>query len=400
VPTAAPQGVRRALQSTPPTLDLTLVASDERMEELKHKEPTLVHKSNVLSNATFTVDILSVGSVTRLDYMEAQIDTWGSHGSVRSFWGLSENDDFNSTCEKMTEAEVDRIVDVCTSHIGLDYEIEKFVNHFYTLTEGYVHRYDAGWLCAQRRVARGLGYLLSVFDVQEHEADLPDFLLVVDDDTYFDIGEFEEYLIENGMLNSPKPQMVTGCVIEANDVLPYSFPYGGFALAINKEAIKRLYTPLYCDGTAPNSFIQLACESLEEDRIGERALFRDGMSLMELFHIYAATTSFCMHSDWLTGYMANYYNLSEIDENTTLGGIKSFPDTCGNLTAAGTKTRFCDEYSGICHNQGPKQQEYYAEISYNRSPQIYKHPPMLRESSDKKKEQSRRLLKQTNDAPK
>jgi hypothetical protein len=51
------------------------------------------------------------------------------------------------------------------------------------LTEGYNNRYDAGWICAQRRAARGLGSLQSVFGVKEHEVELPDLPLIVDDDT-------------------------------------------------------------------------------------------------------------------------------------------------------------------------------------------------------------------------
>ena len=50
------------------------------------------------------------------------------------------------------------------------------------------------------------------------------------------------------------------------------------------------------------------CEKIQKDQIGERALFREGMSLVNLMHAYAIHQPFsnftnwdigyCLHSDW------------------------------------------------------------------------------------------------------
>ena len=45
----------------------------------------------------------------------------------------------------------------------------------------YLFRKDIGWLCAQRRVGRALGWLSHQYS---SDAALPDVLLLVDDDTF------------------------------------------------------------------------------------------------------------------------------------------------------------------------------------------------------------------------
>ena len=398
-PTGASVQRKLDLADSPKLIDFTNTADPDRWEELKRNNLTVVHHSEPMHNASFTIDILSVGSRTRLDYMFGQIDSWGAHGSVRDFWGLSELDDFNYTCDQMTEDEVDWLVDSCTAHVGLDYDIEQFVNHMYTLTEGYIHRFDAGWLCAQRRVSRGLGKLTQHFDPVNRPEELPSYLMVVDDDTYFDIDHYIDFLKRENLYNVTGPQMITGCVIEANEVLPYSFPYGGFGLAINKETLRRLYYPIQCETEydhEPDDIIKAhianACNRIQENRIGEQALYEEGMSVMQLFHRYAGIRTFCFHSDWLTGYIANFYKLSEIHGNVTIGGVKKFPEACGNMTPAGD-IRWCADDEGICHNQGPKQQDYYIKMAYEKNPGNFRNYPELSpESIPKKKKKVARNL--------
>ena len=66
-----------------------------------------------------------------------------------------------------------------------DEQINSFVKKAYTRggdSDGNViFRNDIGWLCAQRRVGRALGWLSHKY---VSDADLPDILLLVDDDTF------------------------------------------------------------------------------------------------------------------------------------------------------------------------------------------------------------------------
>jgi hypothetical protein len=75
-----------------------------------------------------------------------------------------------------------------------------------------------------------------------------------------------------------------------------------------------------------NSFNQpTLCKRVNANFIGERSLFKEGMSVADLMYAYATdqpysqianwTTGYCMHSDWMWGFFVNFYNLSAHDEN-------------------------------------------------------------------------------------
>jgi len=55
-----------------------------------------------------------------------------------------------------------------------------------------------GWLCAQKRPARGLikairAYQTQGDDNESHFTSLPDYLIIVDDDTYYNMEHFSRY---------------------------------------------------------------------------------------------------------------------------------------------------------------------------------------------------------------
>jgi hypothetical protein len=56
--------------------------------------------SDVNTHPPFTVDILSVGSVTMLDLLHVQQETFASHISVRNFFNVTEIDDADPDCSK------------------------------------------------------------------------------------------------------------------------------------------------------------------------------------------------------------------------------------------------------------------------------------------------------------
>ena len=64
---------------------------------------------------------------------------------------------------------------------GWDGQIDRFV----TMTYGKTFRIDrasSGWVCAQRRTGRALGWLQAKYRDQ-NSTDIPDLLVIVDDDT-------------------------------------------------------------------------------------------------------------------------------------------------------------------------------------------------------------------------
>ncbi|KAL7485829.1 hypothetical protein ACHAW6_011422, partial [Cyclotella cf. meneghiniana] len=57
---------------------------------------------------------------------------------------------------------------------------------YYGFTEGNPDRiHDAGWMCAQHRVGRAFGWLHSQY--AGAEPTIPDYLVIVDDDSFMDM---------------------------------------------------------------------------------------------------------------------------------------------------------------------------------------------------------------------
>lgn len=68
------------------------------------------HNAQHKPGTNFIVDILSIGSLSRPEYLESQRATFGSHLLVRNFVSVDERDDTDHACHNsLTEACVDRI---------------------------------------------------------------------------------------------------------------------------------------------------------------------------------------------------------------------------------------------------------------------------------------------------
>ncbi len=165
------------------------------LERLKELRPSIDidRTQNLLhGHGHVTIDIVSIGSNTRFQYLEAQASTWTSHPYVRSFWGFTEKHAHNETCDSMTDEEVTLHIDKCVAGFNETAgRAQHFISDGYTLVEDKKRR-DAGWICAQRRVGRALGWLKQVAYKDHDQDSLPDLLLFVDDDTYIDLNVFEQ----------------------------------------------------------------------------------------------------------------------------------------------------------------------------------------------------------------
>jgi hypothetical protein len=279
----------------------------------------------------------------------------------------------------MSDEERVSYVNSCKSlHERGDRSISAFFTKYYGLSEGNVTRSDSsGWVCAQRRLGRAFGWLHTMYHSERERDSIPDYLFLVDDDTFIDTADVISYL--QGEADGNKGLLMrAGCVFEKNDdSIPYSIPYGGFGLFLNKAALTKLSKPIYCRGDQQDEAV---CEQINADRIGEASIFRDGMSIFELFYRFSATKYFCMHSDWLSGYVVEFYLTSDKavvpEGDHTLGGILEYP-MCGNRTAFSGSIRHCTQDSYTCHNQSPQDMEHFALASYYRAPASYVNAPIL-----------------------
>ena len=175
---------------------------------------------------------------------------------------------------------------------------------------------------------------------------LPDYLFLIDDDTYINMNRTLDYLTEK---YPPEQQnAVAGCLLVWMQNNFFPIPFGGHGTILSRKSLELLTRPLICtqhfksrenetqiftsinaqkralppDTTA--DYEEFACSRILENRVNERPFFRDGMSLVELFEAYAKEqpftdyanwneTGFCFHSDWITAYMVNSYEVGRYE---------------------------------------------------------------------------------------
>jgi len=330
----------------------------DQLATLKSTPPTITHSSPIDIQQDVIIDVISLGSQTRPEYLTYQTKTWATYPNIRHFWGLTEDDDFNPYCSNIDKHDLDISIERCKSAMGWETEIEGFriqaygqaggshaqENLYGTLGGGVArlkkamedaHQHKAGWFCAQRRIGPALGWLQSVY--QDNATSIPDILVLVDDDTSVDIENMKQQMFQNG---TEEPLIGAACSFGRGGI---RFAYGGYGTFFNKASILPLLQPLYCDERQDESskFMQSICDTLQQNRIGELDVFENGDSIFDIFYKYAALTTFCMHSDWLVGYLVTYYG----------GGMRQLVHN----SARGNKCSIdiCDADSVTCHNQSP-----------------------------------------------
>ena len=122
-----------------------------------------------------------------------------------------------------------------------------------------------------------------------------------------------------------------------------SFAFGGFGTFLNRASIERMAGPIFCDDECQQEspYMDLVCANLQQNRVGELELFREGDSVFDIFYKYSALNKFCMHSDWALGYMISLYSGGSLNQI----GYQINPHQC-HLDP-------CTLESVVCHNQGP-----------------------------------------------
>lgn len=139
-----------------------------------------------------------------------------------------------------------------------------------------------------------------------------------------------------------QPIVGAGHVFSSKETSTFPHPYGGFGTFYNKEAIRSMVSPMICPDQAKDG---TPCSKLQHNRIGELDVYQQGDSVFDLFYKFSALQQFCMHSDWLVGYIVTYF----LDI--------SF------LVATGNSITHCTESSMTCHWQTPSDMKRLNGIS-------------------------------------
>jgi hypothetical protein len=295
-----------------------------RIIDLPHEEKNLSK-----STTSFTVDILSVGSINQLNLLHAQLNTIATHTSVRNFFNVTELDDADPNCHTdITGEHVKKVSVYCRSRRAM------WIGPiFQTLSKQYGRwewlqkkKNPTGWLCAQVRPYSGL--LKAQSHYKRTGQELPDYFLIFDDDTYYNMELFQKNF---ATVDSSAERVYSGCLVRLPiHMINFTFPFGGFGSILSKGALKKLFGRNQCpglDNTANddsnnrssnynNNTEELLtkdsssayCSRLKENNAGELKYFTDGMSLVDLMYNYTSTdkyrdvdkwgfgSGFCMHS--------------------------------------------------------------------------------------------------------
>jgi hypothetical protein len=165
-----------------------------------------------------------------------------------------------------------------------------------------------GWLCAQVRPGTALGKIGRYYKTLP-ESKLPDYLLLVDDDTMIRmdtlVNELQRY-------NSSLPRVWAGCLSLKSRFEIYRFsPNGGAGTYFSKGAVQRLLTPLNCKNADQSEYTQMICKRVLSNRFYELPFQEEGLSLAEHAFMYFNRWPNCFVSDWLVGHYANYFQLGD-----------------------------------------------------------------------------------------
>lgn len=266
---------------------------------------------NKTLNRTLIVDILSIGSQRRKELQQVQINTFATHKTVRNFFAADEFVDKDPNCNQVLNvADTLEISNFCVEKEWKSknqWLMRLMTRHYITRERLEANANPVGWMCAQARP------LFSLFEIQKRyeREPLPDYLLVIDDDSYFNMNKFQKHFTLEG---SSRPRAIAGCRIKFH--ITFSGPYGGFGLILSRAMLQDLMEPIDCSADYAADSI---CGRIEMNRIGEHDVFQDmeSGSLVELMKRYAErsafrdhrkwTTGYCLHSDWATGYLISLY---------------------------------------------------------------------------------------------
>lgn len=268
--------------------------------------------------SNIVIDAVSIGSQYNVAQMEGQAASWGSHWSMRYLFGTTEQDDADPYCHlNMTDHQFETIFGYCQKRKYGRNRLKAIRKQFPSMPWIKTWNKTKGWLCAQQRFAHAVGKV-GRFYRKEGVANLPDYLFVQDDDTWFGMNNLLSFFMQR---NQSAPHVTAGCIVQwPIPLVNFSFPFGGFGVMLNRNSVERLIQPIYCNTTSADPYTKTVCLRLQENLVGERMAYQDGMSISDLMDRHAAMLpyvqyrewndpGYCMLGDWVLGYYANFYEL-------------------------------------------------------------------------------------------
>ena len=354
----------------------------------------VVIDESVSSFSEIVIDFVSIGSVTQADLQEAQKETFGQ--GVRHFYAATEADDVEQDCHKrLTWDQVRQVINHCHYKLQSHPLLTKLGTLYIYFRIFKVKKNPSGWICAQKRPLHALQNAVHKYYYHNNEAlsnsnqiiqELPDYLIIGDDDTWINIDALKSSLPK--MYPPNEPRAVAGCLIRFEPRYDYfTIPFGGFGLVLTRSTLYNLLRPIDCSFNNTNhterpvesrrpfskdsDFDALVCWRLEQNLIGEQAVYRQGMSLLDMMYEYAVAAPylqaeqwgnklFCLHSDWVWGYLINYYHMARHSSHGNPPKLPGIYKTVGsvlhnrmegyNHSQHLTKNRHAARYLGQCRN--------------------------------------------------
>lgn len=325
------------VQNEPPTNAALVVAGSPRGHTKRTTTSYMWHEGlpfNPLDEETIrppdsgrtTIDALSIGTKYNVEQMEGQAKSWASHWAVRYLFGTSEQDDADPMChERLSQRHFLHFFQGCSRMTYNDNRLRSIRSRFPINKWIVKANKTIGWLCAQQRFAHAVGKVGRFY--RREGGSLPDFLFIQDDDTWYGMNQMVSFLATR---NHSIPYAVAGCMIQwPVYFVNFSFPFGGYGMALNRLAVERLIKPIYCNRTTTpitDAYTKRVCVQVEENLAGERMAFQEGMSISDLMDRHAAMLpyrrykkwkndpGYCMLGDWVLGYYVNYYELGSRED--------------------------------------------------------------------------------------
>ena len=343
-----------------------------RFSVMLSRDRSLRNKNKPGNSGELVIDALSIGSQNNMKLIEAQSLTWASHYTIRHFFAAIEADDADPNCHKaINSTDLHAIRDLCQKQQPLVKD-EALKSHIAKeFGKNYLKK-GPGWMCAQQRFATAFTRM-GRFYQNQLEVDpkaLPDFLLIQDDDSYFNMLKMNEFFTT---LDPSRPMTEAPCLIEHVKGWKFSYPWGGFGFILSKGAIENLIRPIYCKTKASDQFEENVCSRLEENLLGEARFFEEGMSVSDLMGAHVDHNlfkdydkkgwSYCLHGDWAIGYYVNYYyisaqvkdpkykNVNEFRIESQLGGGGVYSAAANTGNCVHDKVETCNMTAHVCHKQ-------------------------------------------------
>lgn len=404
-----PQQTASSSSSPAPTVKPIMVPATK-------STPNLDHIDNDINNSTrssssnrnkIDIDIISVGSEMRMGNMEVQRTTWAKHRSVRHFFSITEVMDVEADRHCYQDLSMETVLNIsdwCRDHYsnhkadsnGASWLMIKWMKNFGQRRWLSKKENPVGWMCAQRRFAKGIALVLARYQTKQES--FPDYLLLVDDDTYVNLELLQQLELQH--LNPQKDAYVAaGCRVTTRDDPMTNFAFGGFGQIYSRNSLALLTLPIHCNGNvevieptwinAGNSssidaFQKNACKRISENLIGERQYFQNGMSVSDLLldgRVSADSYSefpnwknggFCFHGDHYLANLVNLYGISSTMD--AVQGSEMIIKNGSNTSVfkginCQNERQRCDAKTSImCHYQTPLQMlDLHREENWRKS---------------------------------